>query len=66
MSSNPEWRAWADREFRSLMRPMKPSPPRYRCSTCPNRVTKNQAKKYEGSCMYCGNLLRTREFDVKP
>ena len=41
----------------SLMRPPKKAKPRFKCSGCNNRLTRNQLKAKGGKCSHCGTQV---------
>lgn len=62
MTDMPEFRAWADRAFRSSMEPhgrTRKRPTRYKCvnSSCDSGTTRNQAQANGCTCRTCGSDL---------
>ena len=60
------FRIWADKAHKDSLSPIKPRSPRFKCSTCIHRLTKNQAKASKGYCTHCRSKLKAyNQFAIK-
>lgn len=51
---------WAEALHRDSLKPVPTRKPRFRCSACPHRLTKNQARINNGDCNHCGAPLAAK------